>query len=72
MAVPWTKPDYLVYGPDRPLPRFTERLRGGFNAVFADGRIRTILNGLKEPILRALITRNGGEDLSPDALPRNW
>jgi prepilin-type processing-associated H-X9-DG protein len=57
VAVPWTKPDDLTYAPDRPLPQFSERVSGGFNALFADGSVRMIPIETKEPILRTLITR---------------
>jgi hypothetical protein len=42
------------------------RRKPGFNAVFADGAVRFIPSDTDERIIRALITRNGGEraDLS--------
>jgi prepilin-type processing-associated H-X9-DG protein len=68
VAVPWTKPDDLSYAPDRPLPRFSEHLGGGFNALFADGSVRTIQKGTKEEVLRGFLTRKG---LQPGFMPRN-
>jgi hypothetical protein len=77
--VPWSKPADLVYDPQKPLPamrgEFAKRTpsfwggevrRVGFVAVFADGGTRFIDGETPENILRALITRNGGEkvDLS--------
>ena len=65
-AVPWTKPDELVYDPQKPLPP----LGGHFPAVFAvgmaDGSVHFIKQGIKESTLRALITRDGGETMEPD------
>ena len=68
VAVPWTKPDDLSYAPDRPLPRFSERLGGSFNALFADASVRTIQKGTKEEVLRGFLTRKG---LQPGFMPRN-
>jgi hypothetical protein len=60
-AVPWTKPEDLVYDPDGPLPKLGGIFGDGFNAAFADGSARFIARGTDEETLRALITRNGGE-----------
>jgi len=77
--VPWSKPAELLYDPARPLPAFggpfrkavhflgyEVRRKPGFNALFADGTVRFIPSDTDERIIRALITRNGGEpvDLS--------
>src|SRR5262249_28331296 len=59
--VPWTKPEDLVYEPDKPLPPLSGLYESGFNAVFADGSVRLIPRNTKEEIIRALITRNGHE-----------
>jgi hypothetical protein len=72
--VPWSKPADVEYDPARPLPRLEgayakpARLlclkvwdRPGFNAVFADGTTMFIRRSTDERVLRALITRNGGE-----------
>jgi prepilin-type processing-associated H-X9-DG protein len=40
--VPWTKQDDLTYAPNGPLPQFSSRTKGGFNALFADGSVRFI------------------------------
>ena len=71
--VPWTQPIDLPYAAGAPLPPlggvfkdrswklFAQRF-DGCNVVFADTRVRFIpREKLKEPALRALITRNGGE-----------
>jgi hypothetical protein len=63
-AVPWPKPDELPYAPDKPLPRLGGTFADGFYAAFADGTVRFIKNGTDEKLLRALITRNGGEPIA--------
>jgi hypothetical protein len=65
-AVPWTKPVDLSYAPDQPLPKLGGQHLGGFNAALADGSVRLIPQQTKDQVLRALITRNGGEKLPPD------
>ncbi|HEV3145446.1 MAG TPA: hypothetical protein VGZ47_16255, partial [Gemmataceae bacterium] len=71
--VPWTKPEDLVYDPDKPLPQFTTHPRAlhflgwrtgtthGFVFGFADGRARFVDSKTKESTIRALINRNSGE-----------
>ena len=58
--VPWTKPADLVYAPIVPCP-----LLGGrphFNVLMVDGNVRVLAADTPEATLRALITRNGGEE----------
>jgi Protein of unknown function (DUF1559) len=77
--VPWSKPGDISYDPNGPLPAlgsgYTKTIkfvcyevghRPGFVACFADGSVRFIRQSVDEKVLRALITRNGGEavDLS--------
>jgi hypothetical protein len=66
-AVPWTKPDDLAFdaaaapsllGAGSPHP-------GGFHVSFADGRIQYIKTSLDLNTFRTLITRAGGEVVSP-------
>jgi hypothetical protein len=63
-AVPWPKPEELVYDPVKPLPKLGGTFPDGFYAAFADGTVRFIKNGTDEKLLRALITRNGGESVA--------
>ncbi len=78
--VPWSKPVGLPYAPDRPLPPlgagYTKPVhflcyeitrRAGFNAAFGDGSVRFLRSDTDEKILRALITRNGRENIRPPA-----
>ena len=64
--VPWTKPDDLpVGGPGQPLPPFGSRHPGGYDAAFADGSVRFLKSNVSPAVLRALITRDGGEVVAP-------
>jgi hypothetical protein len=60
-AVPWSKPADLAYDPDKPLPKFGGLFSDGFNAAFADGTVRFIKKDVDEKLMRAVITRAGGE-----------
>jgi hypothetical protein len=64
-AVPWTKPADLPYEPARPLPQLGGIFPGGFQAVMADGRrARFLPKDIPPATLRALITPNGGENVT--------
>jgi hypothetical protein len=67
-AVPWTKPDDLVYDSKKPLPKFGGLFKDGFHAAFADGTVRFIKKDTDEKLLRALITRAGGEKVDLNKL----
>jgi hypothetical protein len=80
-AVPWSKPEDLAYDPGGPLPPlgglfgkpvhflcYEVGRRPGFNACFADGSARFIPSDNDEQTLRALITRNGSEQVDPSML----
>jgi prepilin-type processing-associated H-X9-DG protein len=64
--VPWSKPEDLPYLPNGPLPKLGGHRSGGFNAAFCDGSVRFLKQNIKESVLRALITRNGGEVIDPN------
>src|SRR5262245_23921403 len=63
--VPWTSPRNILYAPDQPF-----RLRGpfkdGFRPGMGDGSSRFIRYDVPEEMLRAAVTRNGGEKTSLD------
>ena len=65
-AVPWTKPDELVYDPQKPLPPLGGHFPDEFVVGLADGSVFFIKQDVKESILRAAITRDGGETMEPD------
>jgi prepilin-type processing-associated H-X9-DG protein len=58
---PWTNPDWLPFATNQPVDPPTSYHPGGANVSMADGSVRFLKTGLPELILRALITRNGGE-----------
>jgi hypothetical protein len=55
-AVPWTKPDELVFDPDGPRPRLST-LTGGSRAVMVDTSIRVLGPDTSDEVLRKLILR---------------
>jgi serine/threonine protein kinase len=59
--VPWTKPADIKYDPDKPLPKLGGVFKDGIVAGFGDGSVRFLARDLDEEMIRALITRNGGE-----------
>src|SRR5262249_17451828 len=63
--VPWTKPDDLPFAPDQPLPELDATHPGGRNVLFGDGSVRFLKTSVAEEVLRALITRAGGEEIAP-------
>jgi len=74
-AVPWTKPDSDLPFDDDPKLKRIGALRSelgghfanGFNALFCDGSVRFIRESVNLQVLRALLTRNGGEVISADS-----
>jgi Protein of unknown function (DUF1559)/Domain of unknown function (DUF4190) len=65
-AVPWTKPDDLLYDPQGPLPPLGGHWSGGSQVGMADGSVRMVPSTVSQATLRAAITRAGGEILGPD------
>jgi hypothetical protein len=64
--VPWTKPEDIPFDAHGPLPQLGGFTPDGFNAGFGDGSVRYIKQTIKPEVLRALITRAGGEVISLD------
>jgi hypothetical protein len=73
----WSKPEDIEYDPAGPLPQlggvYTKPVhflcwpvarKPGFIACFADGSVRFIRNSADEHLIRAIITRNGGEPVN--------
>jgi hypothetical protein len=56
----WTRPDDLPFDPKGALPKLGIS-PDGFLAGFGDGTVRFIRSSTTPDVLRALITRNGGE-----------
>jgi hypothetical protein len=65
--VPWTKPEDLPFDLEQKLPKLGGQFDEGFLAAFCDGSVRFMSNQANENLLRALITRNGGEKI--DGMP---
>jgi Protein of unknown function (DUF1559) len=67
-AVEWTKPDDLDAGPGKPFPKFGGmRWRSEkFQAVMADGSVRSFPIDIDETKMRALISHSGCELVTPD------
>ncbi len=66
-AVPWTKPDELPFDPKKDLPKLGLKGAEKFNAAFADGSVHMLSKKIDKDTLKALITRNGGENVKiPD------
>ncbi|WP_406694895.1 DUF1559 domain-containing protein [Singulisphaera sp. Ch08] len=74
-AVIWTKPEEEIPFEANANPDNLKKLvgslgghfPGGFNAFFIDGSVRFIKSTINLNVLRALITRNGGEVVAQDA-----
>lgn len=63
-SVPWTKPEDLDYDPEIPLNGLGHAHPGGFNALLSDGSAKFLLNSIDSDVLRGLMTRDGGEDVT--------
>ena len=64
----WTKPEELVYDPNKPVPKLGFFFGGKGNIALADGSVRLIDKGIAESTLRKLITREDGEVFQPGEL----
>jgi hypothetical protein len=73
-SVPWTKPADLSFDPAGPLPKLGGLFKDGFCAAFVDASVRFVGRGMdqeqQESLLKAFITRNGGEAVRLDQLPQ--
>jgi hypothetical protein len=65
--VPWTKPEDIPFSPNAPVPELGGFTPDGTDAAFADGAVRFISKKVNPIVLKALITRDGGEAISSDA-----
>jgi prepilin-type processing-associated H-X9-DG protein len=64
--VPWTKPEDIpmAVGPGsegQPVPKLGGFSPNGFNALFGDGSVRFLIEKIAPDVLKALLTRDGGE-----------
>jgi RNA polymerase sigma factor (sigma-70 family) len=67
-AVPWTKPQDLPFAADEPLPDLGGLFPGVFNAALADGTVAAFSARADPDVLRAAITRDGGEAVDLDRI----
>jgi prepilin-type processing-associated H-X9-DG protein len=68
-GVIWTKPEDLSFDPEKgkfPFGAGSDH-PGGFNAAFADGAVHFIKMSINADVLKALITRAGGEVVGADS-----
>ena len=70
--VEWTRPDELPLVKEAPPPKLGGLFAGGFHAVMCDGRVHFFPDTLDESAVRALITKDGGERLTPTAHNIIW
>jgi len=66
-SVPWTKPEDLPFDMKVPLSGLGSHHgyhNNGFNAAFVDGSVKFLKRSITANVLRALLTRDGGETLS--------
>jgi uncharacterized protein (TIGR03067 family) len=67
--VPWTKPEDIAYDARKPLPQLGGCVADGFCAAMADFTVRVLPSTIPEKLLRALITKAGGEVVENKDLP---
>jgi prepilin-type processing-associated H-X9-DG protein len=65
--IPWTKPEDIPFDPNGPLPELGGFWENGFNALFVDGSVRSLKKSIMPNVLKALLTRAGGEVISSDS-----
>ena len=70
-SVDWSKVDELAFDPKKPLPKLGI-FPGGFHALMADGSVRWIPADTDEKIIKAMITRNGGESFEMPGTSANF
>ena len=67
-AIAWTRPDELVYSDKTNLAGWGAESQKNFATLFCDGSIRMLSRQIQREDLKALLTRSGGETVSPKAL----
>jgi hypothetical protein len=68
-AVPWTKPDELVYDAKKPLPKLGGLFPEGIHVAMMDGSVKFLSRKAPEIVLRAAITPHGGEVIDWEGVP---
>src|SRR5262249_595950 len=67
-AVPWTKPEDIPYDPKKPLPKLGGVFPHAIVGAFAHGPVYPLRKEFDASMLRAAITRNGGESIDRQQL----
>jgi Protein of unknown function (DUF1559) len=62
-AVPWTKPEDIRFDPELPLPKLATVFNDIIRVATADGHTEHLKKETAESTWRAMITRNGGEQV---------
>jgi hypothetical protein len=62
--IPWTRPDDIVFDPDKPLPELGGFFKDGFNAALCDGSVRFISSKIEPKLLKLLIMPQDGQPLT--------
>lgn len=65
-AVPWTKPEDVMYDPQQPLPKFGKLVPEQFLVVMGDGSVRFVKMTVSEKTLRSAIDPADGQVLGSD------
>lgn len=65
-AVPWTKPDELPFDPKKDPSALLGKIGDRWQVAFCDGSVRMFQKLPKADVIRALITRSGGEIIPDD------
>lgn len=60
-GIPWTKPEDIPFDKDQPVPNLGGYTAGGPVVCYGDGSVRVLRSTTAEALLKALITRSGGE-----------
>ncbi len=69
-AVPWTKPDDLLFDPDKALPPLGGMFKGGFHVLMADASVRFLKEKFDEKKMKLLIIRNDGQPVDVNDLTK--
>jgi hypothetical protein len=67
-AVPWTKPDDLVVDAANPLAGLVGEGQNYLLAAFADGSVSSLPPNLDPETIKALLSQDGGEVITPEKL----
>jgi hypothetical protein len=60
----WTKPEDIDFDPTKPFPKLVSVWKEPLtNAAFFDGSVRQFKLGVHEDVWKAVVTRNGGEEV---------